>query len=125
VSKRLAALVLFAGLVCVTMALAATDTTKVTDPPTGFPPVLWAVLGVLLPWFYGAVLGKLAGWLKFLASWGTALGICVLVGLLLLHYSPGQLLQSIGWLVLAMQAVYELMTKPAFRRLAARPSLSR
>jgi hypothetical protein len=24
-----------------------------------------------------------------------------------------------------MQAVYELMTKPAFRRLAARPSLSR
>ncbi|GEM_PF-2932501 len=104
-SKRLAALVLFVALACVTVTLAATDSTRLSDPPGGFPPVLWAVLGALLPWFYGAILGKLPGWLKFVASWGTSLVICVLVGLLLLHYSAGQLLQSIGWLVLAMQAV--------------------
>ena len=121
--KRLATLVLFSALVCVSLALAATDSATAAEPPTGFPPVLWTVLGALLPWLYGAFLGKLPGWLKFIASWGTALVICALVGLLLLHYSPAQLLQSIGWLVLAMQAVYQLMTKPAYREAAARRKL--
>ena len=84
-----------------------------SEPPKGVPPVLWAVLGAVLPWLYETFLQKLPGWLRFVTSWGISFVIVALVGFLFLHYSVGQFLAAIGWVLVVMQAVYQLMTKPA------------
>ena len=90
-----------------------------SEPPKGVPPVLWAVLGAVLPWLYETFLRKLPGWLRFVTSWGISFVIVALVGFLFLHYSVGQFLAAIGWVLVVMQAVYQLMTKPAAKAKAA------
>ena len=85
--------------------------------PTGFPVWLWTILGVVLPLVYQSFLGKLPGVVKFLITWGLSALIVVLFGVLVLHYSPAQLVGAFVWLVASMQAVYTLMVKPVVRRL--------
>ena len=85
--------------------------------PTGFPVWFWTILGVVLPLAYQSFLSKLPGPVKFLTSWGVSALIVVLVGVLILHYSPAQLVGAFVWLVASMQAVYTLMVKPAVKRL--------
>jgi len=94
--------------------------TATGDPPQGVPPVLWAVLGAVLPWVFQAFLAKLPGWLKFLASWGICFAVVALVGFVFLHYSVGQFLAAIGWVLVVMQAVYQMMTKPTAKAKAAK-----
>ena len=108
-------------LLMVGFALAQTVPGATTgDPPQGVPPVLWAVLGAVLPWLFQTFLVKLPGWLKFLASWGICFVIVALVGFVFLHYSVGQFLAAIGWVLVVMQAVYQMMTKPAAKAKAAK-----
>jgi FtsH-binding integral membrane protein len=86
-------------------------------PPEGFPVWLWTVLGVILPLVYQSFLGKRPGTVKFLISWGLSALIVVLVGVIFLHYTPGQFLTAFVWVVAAMQAVYSLLVKPVVRKL--------
>jgi hypothetical protein len=78
----------------------------------GWPNVLWALLGIILPWIYQTFLKKLPGWLRFVASWGITFALVAVVDLVLLHWSLGQFLASIGIVVSVMQSVYQLWTKP-------------
>jgi len=90
-------------------------------PPNGFPAWLWAALSIVLPVLYQGFFSKFPGWLKFILCWGASALIVVAVGVLALHYTtPGQFLAAFAWLVAAIQAVYELLVKPAARRLAER-----
>lgn len=89
-------------------------------PPTGFPDWLWAVLGVILPLIYQTFVGKLPGFVKFLVSWGISAVLVIAVGLIFLHYTPGQIVVNFAWLVACMQAVYSLMVKPVAKVLAVR-----
>ena len=107
-------LMLMAGLV---LAQAVPGT---NEPPQGVPPVLWAVLGAILPWVFQTFLAKLPGWLKFVVSWGICFAVVALVGFLFMHYSVPQFLAAIGWVIVVMQAVYQMMTKPAAKLKAAR-----
>lgn len=99
-----ACVLLLAGL-----ALAANS----NDPPPGWPNVLWALLGVMLPWIYQALFSKLPGWLRFIGAWGLTFAIVAVVDLVLLHWSIGQFAASIAIVITIMQSVYQLMIKPA------------
>lgn len=91
-----------------------------SEPPQGVPPVFWAILGVILPWIFQTFLSRLPGWLKFVASWGICFVVVAFVGFVFLHYTPAQFLAAVGWLILVMQAVYQLMTKPAAKAAAVK-----
>jgi len=103
-------------------ALAASTT---SDPPAGIPPVLWSLLGVLLPWIYQAFLSKLPGWLKFIVSYGISFAIVAVVGFIFMHYSVVQFLAALGSMLAVMQAIYQLMTKPAAKARAITDSTRR
>lgn len=98
------------------LALAATS----EEPPQGWPNILWALLGILLPWVWQHFLVKFPGWARYILSWGITLGIVVFVDLVLLHWTFGQLLGSIGAIVIVMQSVYQLWTKPVAKARAIR-----
>ena len=98
-------ILLLAGL-----ALAATNS---NDPPPGWPNIVWALLGVVLPWLYQALFAKLPSWLRFVAAWGLTFAIVAVVDLVLLHWSLGQFAASIAIVITVMQSIYQLMTKPA------------
>jgi uncharacterized membrane protein len=109
VRRLLIPLVLLAGF-----ALAmAQNVPGVAEPPQGVPPVVWGLLGLVLPWLYATFLSKLPGWLRFVASWGISFAVVAIIGFVFLHYNLTQFLAAIGSLVIIMQAVYQMMTKPA------------
>jgi len=122
--KRLLIPIAVCLLLVVGLALAQ-QVPGVAEPPQGVPPVLWAILGAILPWVFQTFLSKLPGWLKFLASWGISFVVVALVGFVFLHYSVPQFLAAIGWVIVVMQAVYQMMTKPAIKARAARDSTLR
>jgi len=86
---------------------------KTQEPPPGWPNVMWALLGILMPWVYNAFFSKLPGWLRFVVTWGITFGLVAVVDLVLLHWSLGQFLASIGIVISVMQSVYQLWTKQA------------
>ena len=90
-------------------------------PPTGFPEWLWAVLSIVLPLVYQAILRPLPGWLKFICSWALSVVVVAIVGIVFLHFtSVGQFLAAFAWLVAAMQAVYSLIVKPIAHKVRRR-----
>ena len=92
----------------------------VREPPQGVPPVVWGLLGLVLPWLYETFLRKLPGWLRFIVAWGLSFAVVAVIGFVFLHYNLTQFLAAIGSLVVIMQAVYQMMTKPAAKAKAAR-----
>jgi len=107
VKRLLIPLVILAGLAL------AQAVPGVVDPPQGVPPVVWGLLGLVLPWVYAAFLSKLPGWLRFVASWGISFAVVAIIAFVFLHYSLTEFLAAIGSLVIIMQTVYQMMTKPA------------
>jgi 4-hydroxybenzoate polyprenyltransferase len=85
----------------------------VSEPPQGVPPLVWALLGLILPWIYETFLKKFPGWLRLITSWGLSFILVAIIGFVFLRYSLTEFLAAIGSLVIIMQAVYQLMTKPA------------
>jgi len=83
-----------------------------SEPPQGVPPVVWGLLGLILPWLYETFLRKLPGWLRFIVAWGLSFAVVAVIGFVFLHYNLTQFLAAIGSLVVIMQAVYQMMTKP-------------
>ena len=80
--------------------------------PNGFPTWLWAILGAVLPVLYQKLFSKFPGAIKYIMTWGLSALIVVVVAVVFLHYSPGQILQAMAWLIAAMQSVYTLFLKP-------------
>jgi hypothetical protein len=108
-----ACVLLLAGL-----ALAANS----DEPPAGWPNIVWALLGVALPWIYGSFLTRLPGWLRFVVSWGITFALVAFVDLVLLRWSLGQFAASIAVVITVMQSVYQMMTKPQAQAKALRDS---
>ncbi len=115
-SKTILLVLLLAA--CAAVAYAVVDTVVVvTEPPQGFPPVLWGILGFILPWAYDFLFNKLPGWLRFVVTWGISFLITAVVFFVFLHYTVPQFLAAIVAVITVTQAVYTLWAK---KQLAAR-----
>jgi len=120
--KRLLPLVTLCLVLLVGFALAQqVPGVKTQEPPPGWPNIVWALLGVVLPWIYQALFIKLPSWLRFVAAWGLTFAIVAVVDLVLLHWSLGQFAASIAVVITVMQSIYQLMTKPAAKAKALTP----